>query len=54
MFPRLNSFKEVVWSSFCTIQTKVLDEIKPTHDDIIEAKEVYIQLSFEKYEGKLV
>ena len=28
--------------------------MKPTHDDIIEAKEVYIHLSFERYEGKLV
>ena len=28
--------------------------MKPTHDDIIEAKEVNIQMSFERYEGKLV
>ena len=28
--------------------------MKPTHDDIIEAKEVYIQLSFGRYKGKLV
>ena len=28
--------------------------MKPTHDDIIEAKEVYSQLSFKKYKGKLV
>ena len=28
--------------------------MKPTHDDIIEAKEVYIQLSFERYKGKSV
>ena len=27
---------------------------KPTHDDIIEAKEVYIQQSFGRYKGKLV
>ena len=27
---------------------------KPTHDDIIEAKEVYIQQSFGGYKGKLV
>ena len=27
---------------------------KPNHDDIIEAKEFYIQLSFERYKGKLV
>ena len=25
---------------------------KPTHDDIIEAKEVYIQQSFGRYKGK--
>ena len=28
--------------------------MKPTRDNIIEAKEVYIQLSFERYKGKLV
>ena len=28
--------------------------MKPIHDDIIGAKEVYIQLSFERYQGKLV
>ena len=28
--------------------------MKPTHDDIIEAKEVYIQLSFERYKVKLM
>ena len=27
---------------------------KPTHDDIIEAKEVYIRQSFGRYKGKLV
>ena len=27
---------------------------KPTHDDIIDAKEVYIQQYFGRYEGKLV
>ena len=27
---------------------------KPTHDDIIEAKEFYLQLSFERYKRKLV
>ena len=26
----------------------------PTHNDIIEAKEVYIQQSFERYKGNLV
>ena len=28
--------------------------MKPTHNDIIEAKEVYSQLSFGRYKGKLV
>ena len=34
-----------------TIKTKVK---KPTQDVIIEVKEVYIQLSFERYKGNLV
>ena len=28
--------------------------MKPTHDDIIEANEVYIQQPFERYKGKLM
>ena len=28
--------------------------MKLTHDDIIEAKEVYIQLCFERYKAKLM
>ena len=28
--------------------------MKPTHDDTIEAKDVYIQLSFERYKVKLM
>ena len=28
--------------------------MKPTHDDMIEAKAVYIQLSFERYKMKLM
>ena len=28
--------------------------MKPTHDDIIEVKKVYIQLSFERYKVKLM
>ena len=28
--------------------------MKPTHNDIIKAKEVYIQLSFERYKAKLM
>ena len=27
---------------------------KPTHDEFIEAKELYIQQSFGRYKGKLV
>ena len=27
--------------------------MKPTHDDIIDAKEVYIQMSFRRYKVKL-
>ena len=27
--------------------------MKPTHDDIIEAKKVYVPLSFERYKGQL-
>ena len=54
MFKWLNSYgaNNVVQFS-CAIQTKVFAE-KATHDDIIEAKEFYIQLYFERYEGKLV
>ena len=33
----------------CTVKTKVFAD-----DDIIEAKEVYIQLSFERYKVKLM
>ena len=28
--------------------------MKPTHDDTIEAKGIYIQLSFERYKVKLM
>ena len=28
--------------------------MKTTHDDIIEAMEVYSQLSYERYKGKLM
>ena len=28
--------------------------LQPTYDDIIEAKEVYIQLPFKSYKGELV
>ena len=54
MFKWLNSYgaNNIVQFS-CTFKTKVLPK-KPTHDDIIEAKEVYIQQSFGRYKGKLV
>ena len=48
----LNGANNVVQFS-CSIKTKVFAE-EPTHDDIIEAKEVYIQQSFGRYKGKLV
>ena len=51
MFKLLNSSEanNVVQFS-CTFKTEVFAE----EDDIIEAKEVYIQQSFGKYKGKLV
>ena len=54
MFKWLNSYgaNNAVQLS-CTIKTKVFAE-EATSDDIIEAKEVYIQQSFGKYKGKLV
>ena len=46
---------EAVKSSGLVVQLKLKCLLmKPTHDDIIEAKEVNIQLSFERYKGKLV
>ena len=36
----------------CTVKLKCL-LMKPTHDDIIDAKEVYIQKSFRRYKVKL-
>ena len=53
-FSDLNLY-EVVKSSGLVVQLKLKSlQMKPTHDDIIEAKEVYSQLSFEKYKGKLM
>ena len=54
MFRWLNSYgvKNVVEYN-CTIKTKVFQK-RPTHGGIIEAKEFYIQPSFEIYKGKLV
>ena len=53
-FSDLNLY-EAVKPSGLVVQLKLKCLLmKPTHDDIMEAKEVYIQLSFERYEGKLV
>ena len=53
-FQWLNSF-EAVMSSSLIVQLKLkCSKKKPTHDEIIKAKEVYIQLSFEIYKGKLL
>ena len=42
-------------SSSLVVQLKLKCLLKkPTHDDIIEAKEVDIQQSFGRYKGKLV
>ena len=50
----LNLYKAVKPSGLVIqIELKCL-LMKPTHDDIIEAKKIYIQLSFERYKGKLV
>ena len=54
MFKWLNSYGANNVVQFC-VQLKLKCLLKvPTHDDIIEAKEVYIQQSFGKYKGKLV
>ena len=46
---------EKITSSSLVVQLKLKCLLKkPTYDDIIEAKEVYIQQSFGRYEGKLV
>ena len=46
---------EQITSSSLVVQLKLnCSRKKPTHDDIIEAKEVYIQQSFGRYEGKIV
>ena len=46
---------EAVKSSGLVVQLKLKCLLmKPTHEYIIEAKEVYNQLSYEKYKGKLV
>ena len=53
-FCDLNLYQPVT-SSGLGVQLKLFFLLmKPTHDDIIEAKEVYIQLSFESYLVKLM
>ena len=53
-FSDLNLY-EAVKSPGLVVQLKLKCLLmKPTHDDIIEAKEIYIQLSFGSYKGKLV
>ena len=48
-------FYEAVKSSGLVVQLKLKSLLmEPTRDAIIEAKEVYSQLSFEKYKGKLM
>ena len=45
---------EVIKSSGLVVRLKLKCLLmKPTHDDIIEAKEVYILMYFGRYEGKL-
>ena len=47
--------KEQITSSSLVVQLKLKCLLKkPTHDDIIDSKEVYIQQSFGRYKGKLV
>ena len=46
---------EQITSSSLVVHLKLKCLLKePARDDIIEAKEVYIQQSFERYKGKLV
>ena len=46
---------EQITSSSLVVQLKLKRfPKKPTYNDIIEAKEVYIQQSFGRYKGKLV
>ena len=46
---------EQITSSSLVLQLKLKCLLKkPAHDDIIEAKEVYIKQSFGRYIGKLV
>ena len=46
---------EQITSSSSVVRLKLKCLLKkPTHDNIIEAKEVYIQQSFGRYKGNLV
>ena len=46
---------EQITSSSLVVQLKLRCLLKkPTHNDVIEAKLVYIQQSFGRYKGKLV
>ena len=54
-FSDLNLYEAVTSSDLgVQLELKFLLRMKPTHHDIIEAKEVYIQLSFESYKVKLI
>ena len=54
MYKWLNSYEQITLSSLVVhLKLKCLLK-KPIHDDIMEAKEVYIQQSFGRYKGKLV
>ena len=54
MFQRLKFYKAISSLSW-VLQLKLKRWLKePLHDDIIEAKEVNIYLSFERYKRKLV
>ena len=55
MFKWLNSYGANNVVQFIVVRLKLKRLLKkPAHDDIIEAKEVYIQQSFGRYRGKLV
>ena len=46
---------EQITSSSLVVHLKLMCLLKkPSHDDIIKAKEVYIQQSLGRYKGKLV
>ena len=51
-WPKFIGSRDVIRFS-CAIKTKYLP-MRPTHDDTIETKKVNSQLSFERYDGKLM